>query len=85
MGEPFKNQHIVSQAYLNRFAFKKTNGHYIIGTLLKQKNSNNVKVFSNSVENVGYIKNIMILRKRKIPSFGNTIWTEILIHYVANR
>ncbi len=55
MGEEFKNQHIVCQAYLNRFA-KKMGKRYIIGTRLKSTNQG-VKLFTNSVANVAYIEN----------------------------
>lgn len=55
MGENFKNQHIVCQAYLNRFATK-TGKRYIIGTRL-QSPKQGVKLFTNSVANVAYIEN----------------------------
>lgn len=55
MGENFKNQHIVCQAYLNRFATK-TGKRYIIGTRL-QLPKQGVKLFTNSVANVAYIEN----------------------------
>ena len=55
MGENFKNQHIVCQAYLNRFATK-TGKRYIIGTRL-QSQKQGVKLFTNSVANVAYIEN----------------------------
>ena len=55
MAESYKNQHIVCQAYLNRFATK-TGKHYIIGTRL-QSPKQGVKLFTNSVSNVAYIEN----------------------------
>lgn len=55
MGENFKNQHIVCQAYLNRFA-KKMGKRYIIGTRI-QSPKQGVKLFTNSVANVAYIEN----------------------------
>lgn len=55
MGEKFKNQHIVCQAYLNRFATK-IGKRYIIGTRL-QSPKQGVKLFTNSVANVAYIEN----------------------------
>ena len=56
MKEEFKNQHIVPQAYLNRFAIKK-GGKYIIGTRLSHKNGKGVKLFNSAVKDVAYIKN----------------------------
>lgn len=55
MGENFKDQHIVCQAYLNRFATK-TGKRYVIGTRL-QSPKQGVKLFTNSVANVAYIEN----------------------------
>lgn len=55
MGENYKNQHIVCQAYLNRFATKKGK-RYVIGTRL-QSSTQGVKLFTNSVANVAYIEN----------------------------
>ncbi|MDD3231283.1 MAG: DUF4238 domain-containing protein [Oscillospiraceae bacterium] len=56
MSEEFRKQHIVSQAYLRRFALCK-GGKYIIGTRLKPSGKRNIQMFSNSVSNVGYIEN----------------------------
>lgn len=57
MKEKYKNQHIVPQAYLNRFATKK-NDKYIIGTRLTPTDKNNkIKLFTNSVESVAYLEN----------------------------
>lgn len=49
------NQHIVCQAYLNRFATPRGK-QYIIGTRL-QSSKQGVKLFTNSVETVAYIEN----------------------------
>lgn len=56
MAEAYKNQHIVPQAYLNRFAKHKGN-KYIIGTRLKAKSSGAVKFFPRAVSDVAYREN----------------------------
>ena len=56
MSEEYKNQHIVPQAYLNRFAVKQENS-YIIGTRLNSNGRKSIKFFTNSVRNVAYIEN----------------------------
>lgn len=68
MGEQYKNQHIVSQAYLNRFAVKKGE-KYIIGTRLNSDNKNGVKLFSSSVKDVGYIKNYYDTKQKEDKKF----------------
>lgn len=58
MGEKFIKQHIVPQAYLNRFAFEDKNKRQkVIGIRLSSQNNNEVKIFTNSVTSVGYINN----------------------------
>ena len=56
MGEEYKNQHIVPQAYLNRFATKKGD-NYIIGTRLNSNGKRKINFFTNSVKNVAYLEN----------------------------
>ena len=68
MGEQYKNQHIVSQAYLNRFAVKKGD-KYIIGTRLNSDNKHGIKLFSSSVRDVGYIKNYYDTKQRENQKF----------------
>lgn len=54
MAKEYVNQHIVPKRYLERFAFEKNN-KYLIGT--RRCVNGKVKLFIESVENVGYIKN----------------------------
>ena len=54
MKEKFKRQHIVPQAYLNRFAVL-SGDRYIIGTRLSSEKG--VKIFTRSVADVAYIEN----------------------------
>ena len=56
MGEQFRKQHIVPQAYLRRFAVKHGK-KYIIGTRLHSNNGNNDKLFTRSVADVAYLEN----------------------------
>lgn len=51
----YEKQHIVPQAYLNRFGTK-TRRKYQIG-VMQRDNTGSFRYFFNSVENVGYIKN----------------------------
>ena len=55
MGE-YEKQHIVPQAYLNRFGTKGRK-KYRIGVFQKDAGQGTVKEFCNSVDNVGYIRN----------------------------
>lgn len=58
MKESFVKQHIVPQAYLNRFAFEDENKREkVIGVRLSSQNNSKVKIFTNSVKSVGYINN----------------------------
>ena len=58
MGEEFVKQHIVPQAYLNRFAFEDENKREkVIGVRLSSQNNKKVNFFTNSVKSVGYINN----------------------------
>lgn len=75
MGEQYKNQHIVSQAYLNRFAVKKGE-KYIIGTRLNSDNKNGVKFFSSSVKDVGYIKNYYDTKQKEDKKFWEHYFDE---------
>lgn len=53
MAEPFKNQHIVPQSYLNRFAERKGK-KYVIGTRFVDVGTNEVKFFTRAVADVAY-------------------------------
>lgn len=55
MAEEYKNQHIVPQSYLNRFAVKIGKKH-IIGTRLTPSSKRNISFFTRSVADVGYIE-----------------------------
>lgn len=56
MAEEYRKQHIVPRSYLYRFAVRKGDTH-IIGVRLKPTGKQDIKLFSNSVYNVGYIEN----------------------------
>ncbi len=55
MGEAYRKQHIVPQAYLNRFGTKKKD-YYTIGTRLVPTAKRKVKLFIRPVEEVGFIE-----------------------------
>lgn len=57
MAEEFKRQHIVPQAYLNRFAEKGNRKTYIIGTRYNDPVSSEIKLYTQAVSKVGYIDN----------------------------
>ena len=79
MAEQFKKQHIVPQAYLNRFA-QKRNSAYVIGTRLNESKSRSVSFFTSPVANVAYKENYYDTTKQQDPKhwehfLGNTVDT----------
>lgn len=68
MGEAYRNQHIVPQAYLNRFGIKRKD-HYKIGTRLNPTATQKPKLFMQSVEDVGYIVKYYDVCKREDPKY----------------
>ena len=68
MGEAYKDQHIVPQAYLNRFAVKRKK-QYKIGTRYYPDAKGKPKLFKQSVEDVAYIVKYYDVCKRKDPKY----------------
>jgi len=68
MGKAYKKQHIVPQAYLNRFATRKKD-HFTIGTRLNPSTKSRPKLFMRPVEEVGYIVEYYDVCKREDPKF----------------
>lgn len=68
MGRAYKNQHIVPQAYLNRFGVKKKD-HYQIGTRLNPSGTRKPKLFLRAVEDVGYIVEYYDVCQREDPKY----------------
>lgn len=68
MAKDFTNQHIVPKRYLDRFGIKdrKTT---IIGTRILEKGE--VKFFTTSTDNVGYIKNYYDVTDKDDPNIGS--------------
>lgn len=64
MAKEYVNQHIVPKRYLERFAFKKDN-KYLIGT--RRCVNGKIKLFTESVEKVGYIKNFYDVSDKDDP------------------
>ena len=66
MAKDFTNQHIVPKRYLDRFGIKdrKTT---IIGTRILEKGE--VKFFTTSTDNVGYIKNYYDVTDKDDPKY----------------
>ena len=73
------NQHIVPQAYLRRFATLTENGNYQIGVGIRKKDSHNFYATTQSVKNVGYIKNIYEFDCRKAtPNYWENYFAEVI-------
>lgn len=68
MSEAYKRQHIVPQAYLNRFAARRGNS-YQIGVGLKTTSSQGLKMFTNSVQSVAYIEEYYDTQVQKDKKF----------------
>ena len=68
MAEHFRKQHIVPQAYLNRFA-KKQDTTYVIGTRLNGTESRPVKLFTSPVADVAYKENYYDTTKQADPKY----------------
>lgn len=66
MAKGYINQHIVPKRYLDRFGTKEGN-RTIIGT--RFINKGNVRFFSESTENVGYIKNYYDVTDKNDPKY----------------
>lgn len=64
MKEPYKKQHIVPKSYLNHFA-KQIGEKHVIGVRLKQ--GDEVKLFSDSTSNVGYVKKYYDVTDKEDP------------------
>lgn len=68
MAEQFKRQHIVPQAYLNRFAEEKGKT-YIIGTRLCTEKTKEPQFFTSPVDRVAYRKNYYDTTEQRNPKY----------------
>lgn len=66
MAKDYTNQHIVPKRYLDRFGTK-DGKRTIIGT--RMVNKGNVRIFTESTENVGYIKNYYDVTDKNDPKY----------------
>lgn len=77
--KPTVNQHIVPQAYLRRFATLTENGNYQIGVGIRKKDGRGFSAITQSVKNVGYIKNFYEFDCRKgTPNYWENYFAEVI-------
>lgn len=69
-------QHVVPRVYLRRFAEESDTGHYRIGIRMIDQKTQKVKLFSNAIENIGFVKNFYDTVEREDSKY----WE----HYFAN-
>lgn len=77
--KPTVNQHIVPQAYLRRFATLTENSNYQIGVGIRKKDGHGFSATTQSVKNVGYIKNFYEFDCRKsTPNYWENYFAEVI-------
>lgn len=73
------NQHIVPQAYLRRFATLTENGNHQIGVGIRKKDGKGFFATTQSVKNVGYVKNIYEFDCRKdTPNYWENYFAQVI-------
>lgn len=74
-----RKQHIVPQSYLRRFATLTENGNYQIGVGIRKKDGHGFSAATQSVKNVGYIKDFYEFDCRKdIPNYWENYFAEVI-------
>lgn len=77
--KPTVNQHIVPQAYLRRFATLTENKNYQIGVGIRKKDGRNFFATTQSVRNVGFVKNVYEFDCRKdTPNYWENYFAEVI-------
>ena len=77
--KPTVNQHIVPQAYLRRFATLTENKNYQIGVGIRKKDGRNFFATTQSVKNVGFVKNVYEFDCRKnTPNYWENYFAEVI-------
>ena len=77
--KPTVNQHIVPQSYLRRFATLTENGNYQIGVGIRKKDGKDFFATTQSVKNVGYVKNIYEFDCRKdTPNYWENYFAQVI-------
>lgn len=75
--KPAVNQHIVPQAYLKRFATLTENGNYQIGIGIRKKDASGFFITTQSIKNVGYLKNFYEVPLRETNYWENYFATVV--------
>jgi len=73
MAKEYVDQHIVPKRYLDRFAFQ-ANGKNVIGT--RYTKNNEIRLFEQSTENVGYIKDYYTVTDKDDPKHWEHFFAE---------
>ncbi len=73
MAKEYVDQHIVPKRYLDRFAFQ-ANGKSVIGT--RYTKNNEMRLFEQSTENVGYIKDYYTVTDKDDPKYWEHFFAE---------